>query len=128
VTVWPVPPKPSARLADQVSTRPLGSMAAAAGTSGKVIGALHRPMTGPVCGPRTLISAALVHWPRAPASVSPVSRTYRACVPVKVAVFAALVSAQVPVAAGVPQVVPSVLSSMRYWPMRPLDEVSCRGR
>ena len=55
-----------------------------------------------------LISAALLHGPRPPASVRAVSLTYRAVMAGKETVFSAEVSANVPVATGLPQVVPSV--------------------
>src|ERR671920_1845996 len=54
---------------DQVRILPLGSMAAATGTSGKPTGGLHVPRCGATdpLGPSTSISAALVHGPRLPA-------------------------------------------------------------
>ena len=78
--------------------------------------------------PSRLISAALDHGPRLPASVSAVSRTNRAIRGSKVTVCAVLTSAKLPVAAAAPHVAPSVLVSMRYCPMVPLRLVPCRGR
>src|SRR5258707_693405 len=99
------------------------------GTRGKPIGALHSPPTAAVgAGPWRLISAADVHGPRLPASVKAVSRTYRQGTLLKTAIFRDLPSAQVPVATGVPQFIPFMLTEIEYWPIFPLDDVSCRGR
>ncbi len=64
--------------------------------------------------PSRLISAALDHGPRLPASVRAVSRTKRAMRGSKVTVWAVPTSANAPVAAAAPHVVPSVLVSTRY--------------
>src|SRR5215207_7556555 len=107
VAVWVrplLPPKLSVAYADQVTILLLGSSAAATGTSGKLIVPLHRPALGGGVDavPSRLISAALVHGPRLPASVRAVSRTYRAGTAAKAAVFSVASSAHVPPATGVP--------------------------
>ena len=98
--------EPMGEFEDQVSSRLPGNRAAATGTSGKLIVGPQDPSD---TGPRRLISAALLHGPRLPASVIAVSRTYRARTAVKVAVFSVLVSGQVPLATAL-QVVPSELT------------------
>src|SRR5215469_8068940 len=80
-----------------------------------------RGKAGPIGGsPKRTISAADVQGPRLPASVRAVSRTYRHRTPPNTAVFRVLSSAQVPVAAGEPQFVPSLLTEIEYWPILPL--------
>src|SRR4051794_32545608 len=86
------------------------------------------PLPAAGATPRTSISAAELHGPRPPASLSAVSRTYRADTPAKVAVFGVGSSAHSPVAAGVPHDVPLVLTDTVYLPMVPLADASCRGR
>src|SRR5882724_1256616 len=130
VSVAPLPPVVYGSDEDQVSSRPVGSSAAATGISGKLTGALHRPMLagGAAAAPSRLISAALLHWPRRPASDSAVSRTYRAGTAGNVTVFRAESSSQVP-AERTAQVLPSVLVSTRYEPIAPLRPVAAgRGR
>src|SRR5215831_106394 len=89
-----------------------------------------RGSAGPVGGspPNRPISAAADHGPRWPASVKAASRTYRAEMLLKTAVFRDLSSAQVPVITGVAQFIPSVLTEIEYWPILPLDDASCLGR
>src|SRR5215472_5260136 len=89
-----------------------------------------RDNAGPSGGPllRRPISAADDQGPRLPASVRAVSRTYRAETLPKTARFWDLSSAQVPLTTGVPQFIPSRLTEIEYWPIFPLDDVSCRGR
>src|SRR5215470_3144909 len=89
-----------------------------------------RGSAGPIGGspPNRPISAADDHGPRLPASVKAVSRTYRAETLPKTAVFRDLSSAQVPVATGAPQFIPSLLAEIEYRPILPLDDLSCRGR
>src|SRR6478752_1986891 len=75
VAVWvrPIPfqlPLQSyGRYADHVRMLPLGSCAAAPGTSGKLMVLPHTPRlaSGAACGASRLISAAFVHGPRLPA-------------------------------------------------------------
>src|SRR4051794_6243888 len=99
VKPW-LPPKLSGWYADHVRTLPVDSIAAATGTIGKPVGASQRPtpvdggvvvggavvgvvgptvvegcVTVPPAYPTRLISAALDHGPRLPASVNAVSRT-----------------------------------------------------
>src|SRR5215510_12509866 len=74
------------------------------------------------------MSAADVYGPRLPASVRAVSRTYRAETVLKTAVFRVLSSAQVPATTGFPQFCPFMLTEIEYWPISPLNDVSCRGR
>src|SRR5215831_11430517 len=89
-----------------------------------------RGNAGPIGGPLLSrpISAADVHGPRLPASVRAVSRTYRAETLLKIACFEVSSSAHVPLTTGVPQLTPSRLKEIEYWPILPLDDVSCRGR
>src|SRR3712207_183188 len=131
VTVRPRPPlNASGAYADQVRILPLGSCAAATGTSGKPTGALHVPRDGTTepLGPSRLISAALLHGPRLPASDSAVSRTYRAVAGGNTTVCRAALSGNEPAAIRDVHVVPSVLLSTLYRPMRPLALAAGRGR
>src|SRR5215469_391922 len=75
-----------------------------------------RGSAGPTGGspPNRPISAADDHWPRLPASVKAVSRMYRAETLPKTAVFWDLSSAQVPMATGAPQFIPSMLTEIEY--------------
>ena len=102
----------------------MGSCAAATGTSGKPTGALHEPRCGTTepLGPSRLISAALLHGPRVPASLVAVSRTYRAVAGGNTTVCRAGLSAKDAVADPVVQVVPLVLVSTLYSPIRPLAD------
>jgi len=96
-----------------------GSMTALTGTIGKPIGALQLPPT-PAAGasPWILISAADDHGPRLPDSVRAVSRTKRVDIEVKTAYFCVWSFAHVPESTGDPQLLPSLLTEMEYWPMR----------
>ncbi len=115
--------------AEKVSSLLFGSMTALTGTIGKPIGALQLPPT-PAAGasPWILISAADVHGPRLPDSVKAVSLTNWAHTGVKTAYFCLWSSAQVPQATGDPQLLPSLLTEMEYWPMVPFKRASWRGR
>jgi hypothetical protein len=76
--------------------------------------------------PSRLISAAADQVPRSPASLSAVSRTKRVSTVANVTVLSTSSSANVPVAATV-YVVPSLLASTRYCPIRPFGP-SAGGR
>ena len=71
-----------------------------------------------------MTSAALLHGPRPPASVSAFNRTYLAELLGKLTTFVVESSANWPVATGLPQVVPSVETWIWYWPMFPLRPVA----
>src|SRR4051812_31473230 len=70
--------------------------------------------------PCRLISAAVLHGPRLPASVRAVSRMYRAVTAGNGTLFSVWSSAKVPVATALPQVTPSLETKIWYWPMLPL--------
>src|SRR3954462_13738806 len=96
--------------ANLISRSP-GSTAADTGTMGRPMG---RPHTPPRAGatPSTSTSAAELHGPRCPASLSAVRRTKRAGTGGKLAVLAVLSSAHWPLPAGAPQDVPSRLTEI----------------
>src|SRR5215469_2914090 len=115
--------------AENVSNLSFGRITALTGTSGRPIGAPHRPPTAADgARPRTLISAAVVDGPLPPALVRAVSRTNFAFRWANSVYFCVASSAQVPVATGEPQLVPFRLRDTEYWPTFPSVLPSWRGR
>src|ERR1700735_3849536 len=83
--------------AEKVSSLSLGSITALTGTIGKPIGAVQLPPVAALgATPLMLISAADVHCPRWPASLSALSLTNRADRGGKIAYFAEALSAHLP--------------------------------